>query len=104
MPYVVRITPRALVDVDEILSWLAERSPQPADRWYAALVQRVRDLEVNPQRWPLAHESHQLGFELREVLFGKRQGVYRILFTVEGDMVHVHHVRRVARDWLKPHE
>jgi hypothetical protein len=38
------------------------------------------------------------------MLVGRRRNVYRILYTIEGDVVTVHHIRRAARDWLKPGE
>ena len=61
-------------------------------------------LEINPGRYPLAAEAQRLKIDLREMLVGRRRNVYRILYTIEGDVVTVHHIRRAARDWLKPGE
>jgi plasmid stabilization system protein ParE len=104
MAHQVRISAKALADVEEALAWLAERSPQAAVRWHAGLMEKVESLANNPEGCPLAVEAKMLGVELRELLFGKRRGVYRILFKVEGDVVNVVHVRHRARDWLKPEE
>lgn len=102
MPHQVRITARAERDIDEALAWLAERSSQAAARWHAALLEKVQTLEDHPTRCPLAYEAEPLGVELRELLFGKRRGVYRILFTVDGEIVNIHHIRHASRDWLQP--
>ena len=50
--------------------------------------------------WPLADEAADLGIELRQTLFGKRRHVYRILYTFDGDTVHIHRVRHAAQDRL----
>jgi hypothetical protein len=42
--------------------------------------------------------------EIRQLLYGRRRGVYRILFTIEGDMVSVLTVRHGARGLLQPEE
>jgi hypothetical protein len=38
------------------------------------------------------------------LLFGKRRGVYRILFTMAGNTVNVLHIRHGARAPLKPED
>jgi hypothetical protein len=56
-----------------------------------------------PQRHPIAHdESDQLGIILRQMLYGKRKSVYRLLFSIEGDTVTLHDLRHSARDMLEP--
>jgi hypothetical protein len=40
--------------------------------------------------------KYQVGLELRELLFGKRRGVYRILFVVDGRTVNILHIRHTA--------
>jgi hypothetical protein len=51
---------------------------------------------------PLADEAADLGLELRQLLFGRRRGVYRILFTIDGQTVTIHRVRHAAQDRLSP--
>jgi plasmid stabilization system protein ParE len=102
MPHEVLITARAEADVAAALAWLNERSLAAASRWHAALLATVQTLEDGPERCPLAAEAQDLGIELRELLFGKRPSVYRILFTIEGNTVNVLHIRHAGRDWLKP--
>jgi plasmid stabilization system protein ParE len=101
MPFLVRITFAAERDVDEILAWLVERAPLTAARWHGALLKKVQSLESNPHRYPLAVEAERLKIGLREMHFGRRRNVFRILFTIDGEVVTVHHIRRGSRDWLK---
>jgi len=104
MPHQVCITARAERDVDEVLTLLADRAPQAGARWHTALLEKFQTLEHHPERCSLAHEADWLGIEVRELLFGKRRNAFRILFTIDGDDVNVHPVRRAARDWLQPGE
>jgi hypothetical protein len=62
----------------------------------------VQSLEEQPERCGLAPEAEDLGLALRQLLFGKRQGLWRILFTVEGNTVNVLHLRHAAREPLRP--
>lgn len=101
MSYHIDISARAKRDLDSILAWLAERSPQSAAQWHAALLTKVVTLEDHPERCPLAVEAEQLGVDLRELLFGKRRNVYRILFTIDGEIVNVHRLYHAARKWLE---
>ncbi len=102
MPHVVRITPRAQAELKETLAWLHQRSPQAAANWHARLLVKVQTLEQAPERCPLADEAAELGIELRELLFGKRSGVFRIVFTIDRDVVTVLRIRRASRDRLQP--
>jgi plasmid stabilization system protein ParE len=61
-------------------------------------------LEDNPQRWGLAPESDWYPGELRQLLYGKRRGVYRILYEVRGKTVYILRVRHGAQAVLEPGE
>jgi hypothetical protein len=39
---------------------------------------------------------------IRQMLYGRRRGVYRILFSIEGDSVVLHYVRHSARGPIEP--
>ena len=84
-------------DIAEAHSWLAEREPEAADRWFDDIYDTIGSLEVFPERCPLAPESKLLNAEIREIFHGRRQHKHRILFNVSGDEVHVLHVRHGAR-------
>jgi plasmid stabilization system protein ParE len=87
----------ALQDIAEAHLWLARRSPDAAGRWFDSLYDTIGSLELFLERCPLAPESGFLNLEIREILHGRRQHKYRILFTVGEGEVHVLHVRHGAR-------
>jgi plasmid stabilization system protein ParE len=96
--YRVVVTARAMADAIEAFRWIAERSPDAAARWYEAFEQAIATLADMPERCPVAEdESKQLGITLRQLLYGRRGGVYRILFSIEGETVTLHYVRHSAR-------
>jgi plasmid stabilization system protein ParE len=90
---------RAERDVEGILQWFCDQSATAAaKRWFDQLMARIDTLELNPGRCPVAAEAEELGVELRELLFGKRHGIYRILFVIAGRTVNILHIRHAARD------
>jgi plasmid stabilization system protein ParE len=104
MAHSVHITARALREIDEALEWLSERSPSAAVRWHQQLLEAVGSLENNPERCGLAPESEWVGGEIRQLLQGKKRGVYRILFEVRGNTVIILRVRHSAQALLGPGE
>ncbi len=100
MKYQVVITPLALAEVEEAYDWLVQRAPHAADRWRERLLKAVDSLERFPKRCGLAPESAYFGREIRQLLHGKRGGVYRILFEIREDKVVVLRVRHGARRFL----
>ena len=50
---------------------------------------------------PLAPENDEFEEEIRELLYGKRQHRYRILFTIREQAVVVLHIRHGAREHIK---
>ena len=100
MNYGVIIQPDAQREIEESYAWLIPRSPQNAPRWLDGLNQAVQSLQQLPQRCPLAPENDAFDYEVRQLLYGKRPGVYRILFTIHEDFVHILHIRHAARKFL----
>jgi plasmid stabilization system protein ParE len=98
VPYDVRLMARAEHDIDTALQWFCEQSATPAaNRWFDQLMARIGTLEVHPDRCSLAAEAQELGIELRELLFDKRHGTYRILFIISAQTVNILHIRHGAR-------
>jgi plasmid stabilization system protein ParE len=103
MAYRCELTRRALRDAEEAYAWMAQDAPRRAARWYEGLFARIRTLEENPRRCPLASESEAVGQEIRQLLYGRRRGVYRILFVIRGEeVVRVLAVWHSARQPLPP--
>jgi plasmid stabilization system protein ParE len=96
--YRVVFTVRARADAIEQFNYLPDRSPDAASRWYMGLDKAVAKLGALPERHPIAEdESEQLGTPLRQMLYGLRPGDFRILFSIEDDIVTIHYVRHSAQ-------
>jgi plasmid stabilization system protein ParE len=104
MTYKLIIQPPALADLNEAYRWIAERSPENAARWFNGFHAKLRTLEYSPGRCGVAPESEQIGQQVRQLIYGRRGGTYRVLFVVRDDEVHVLHIRHAARDTMTPEE
>jgi plasmid stabilization system protein ParE len=100
MVYKVVLTPRAARDADEATAYIKAFAPEAAARWFGGLKAAVLSLSEFPERCALAPEAELFGVELRQLLYGRRSGVYRILFRVEAEpepLVRIIAVRHGAR-------
>jgi plasmid stabilization system protein ParE len=96
---------RAERDLDRILTWLNQRSPQGAANWLRAWDQTFLTLKSSADEYPLAPESEGWPFEVRQILFRTRKGRdYRALFTIQGTEVLVMHIRGPGQDLVAPEE
>ncbi|HJY83723.1 MAG TPA: type II toxin-antitoxin system RelE/ParE family toxin [Candidatus Binatia bacterium] len=102
MTHRVIIEAPAQADMQEAYRWIAQESSERAARWYNGLVDVITSLAMLPERCPFAPENAFFPEDIRQLLYGKRSGVYRILLTVAEDTVHVLHVRHGARRPLRP--
>jgi len=102
VPHAITIFPRAMADIRAAVAWRSQGSVSAGARWHAGLLATIRTLANNPERCPLADEATDLGLELRELLYGRRRNVYRILFTIDGQTVNVLRVRHSAQNRLTP--
>src|SRR5437588_9183854 len=104
MKFEVIVQPSAQAEMEAAYVSLARRAPISAARWYNRLLDAINSLADNPERCSLAPEDEYFSQEIRNLLYGKRKNVYRIIFTVQGTTVHVLHVRRGTRQEPKPGE
>ncbi|MBX3118931.1 MAG: type II toxin-antitoxin system RelE/ParE family toxin [Fimbriimonadaceae bacterium] len=104
MSYKIILQPSAEVGIIEAHDYIAERAPEAADKWVRRLRMEIGTLSEMPGRCSVAPESIKLGFDLRHLLFGKRSGVYRVIFRIleTEKEVHVLSVRHGARKPLEP--
>lgn len=100
MTYEIEISLDADADADAAYEWIAQDSLKYANRWYRGLFDVIETLSENPARCPMALDGNALGDDVRELLYGKRGGVYRILFAIKGETVHVLRVLHGARKYL----
>ena len=99
MTYHVIIQPQAEAEIEAAYLETRQR-PSGSARWFAGMVEAINALDQFPARCPLAPENEHFTQEIRQLLYGPRNDVYRILFTIEGNTVHVLHVRHGAQQHL----
>jgi mRNA-degrading endonuclease RelE of RelBE toxin-antitoxin system len=62
----------------------------------------INSLKTFPRRCPIAPENEFFSQEIRQLLYGKGKGTYRILFTIIDDVVSVLHIRHSSQEVLRP--
>jgi plasmid stabilization system protein ParE len=87
-------------DLDEAYQWASRNAPSAAARWLARFQQALGTLDHNPQRCSRAREDEKSDLELHQFLFGKRPNVFRVIFTIQDDFVHILRIRRAQRRFL----
>ncbi len=106
MTYRIEIADRARSDAQAAFEHIRQEAPTHAAKWYQGLEAAIRSLAEMPTRCPLAPEAKKLRREMRQLLYGKRTGVYRIIFRVEekaedSPLVRILHIRHGSRDRLR---
>jgi plasmid stabilization system protein ParE len=102
--YRVIITPEARDGIRQAYDWISEYSPDSANTWMNGLFQAILSLEKMPLRCSLAFENDLFEEELRQLFYGKKGKVYRILFTVRDTDVYILFIRHSAQKPLSPNE
>jgi plasmid stabilization system protein ParE len=102
MKYRVEITSEAESEIKEAYLWIHRDSPASAARWRQGMLAAVRSLSQQPTRCQLAPESAYFKQEIRQLLYGKRGGIYRVLFVIGEKAVSILHIRHAAREFLQP--
>ena len=105
MAFRVEISAQAERDADAILGWLlSQHTGQAGIDWFLALDDALASLAEFPERCPIAPENARFNFEVRQLLYGGNPHLYRVLFTIEADTVHVLHIRHSRRKPVAPTE
>ena len=98
MAFRVEVTLEAEQDADSILEWLlSQHAGEAGIRWFLRLREVIDSLAEMPGRCALASEHASVPFEMRQLLYGRKPHVYRILFTIQGDVVYVLRIRHGRR-------
>jgi plasmid stabilization system protein ParE len=102
--YQVVLANSAKADADQIYDWVIERAPLRGPEWFEELIDCLYSLEKLPERCPLAREAKAAKRSIRCLLFGKRRGLYRILYEIDEarQTVWVLHIRHGALADLAP--
>lgn len=95
MAYLVRLTSRAQRDLANLFQDVHAANAEAAFDWYRGLREAILSLEELPKRCTVIRQKE----ELRQLLYGHKPHVYRIIFRVLSNQkcVEVIHVRHGAR-------
>ena len=109
MAYKVKLTAPAEFDAYAAFERIREAAPLAAQHWLKRLFAAILSLSEMPQRCSLAHEAEEIGREVRQLLFDKKSGTFRILFDIqedsaEGPVVRVLRIWRGSRDDVQPED
>jgi plasmid stabilization system protein ParE len=95
MAYRVSLAAPAEADAYAAFERIRATAPRHAEKWLTGLFEAIFSLDKLPTRCPAIPEAKELGFPVRHLLYGKGNGIHRIIFHVQKDEQHV----RVLRVW-----
>lgn len=98
MGFRIEYTHLAQADLDALLKWLTDQDAGDAGlRWLNGLQAAVETLTEMPHRCPLFRTDPRISFEVRQLFYGRKPHVYRILFRIIGDTVVILRIRHGRR-------
>ena len=77
-----------------------EQDADAAEKWLHGIEVAIDSLQDMPLRCALATESSSFDVPIRQLLYGRSRRKFRILFTVQDDLVTVLYVRHYRQDHL----
>ncbi len=83
MTYRVEFSDRALRDLEILYVEKRASESTTAVRWFGLLEQAAYSLESHPNRCPVAPESRKWKRKLRNLLYGGKPNVYRVIYEVD---------------------
>jgi plasmid stabilization system protein ParE len=98
MTHRVIVTRNAKDDLRHYYQVAAESAPDTAARWLNRFEDALQTLCTHPERCSLAPENDLVDQPILQLFYGKRMSRYRALFTIEGSVVYVLHIRRGTMD------
>ncbi len=100
MQYQVIVTPSAKADIFEINTWFLENYPDLAESWLWGISQSVASLSKFPERCPVSLESESFDVVVRQLLYGKKPHIYRMLYSIQEEKVYILRVRSTRQKRL----
>jgi toxin ParE1/3/4 len=99
MAYQIEFSAGAEEDLERLYEWIVVQAPSRGPLWFKNLVRSIYSLARQPYRCPLAPENYQQDDGIRQLLFGKKPNVYRILYVIGNKQkaVYILHIRHGAR-------
>jgi plasmid stabilization system protein ParE len=100
--YQIILQPEAYEGMESAYQYIEQDSPERARVWATGLMTAINSLSTFPARCPLTPEDEFFAQEIRQLLYGKGRGMYRVLFTIKGNTVSILHIRHGAQQTLHP--
>ena len=104
MTYRVKLQRLAASDLQAYFEYVAQFSRPDAIRWLDRFHAAMQTLDQRPDRCSWARENGLIDVELRELLFGKRPSVFRVIFTIDAETVRILRIQRGQRSPLSRDE
>jgi plasmid stabilization system protein ParE len=103
MTYLVEFAARAIRDLEILYVEKNAAESHAAARWYNELELAIDALASCPHRCPAAPEARRMKREIRNLLYGKKPHVYRVIYEIDEDRqaVLVLTIRHGARRKIK---
>jgi plasmid stabilization system protein ParE len=100
MEFRVEMSTRAARDLTDIYKWIHGEESTAAGRWFNGLEQAIYTPGRMPRRCPLAPEARAAKRSLRQLLYGDRPHVYRVVYKIDErrKAVYVLTIRHGARE------
>lgn len=102
MAFRVELSAEAVADAERLYEWVSTAAPYRGPLWFNRLMRAIKGLQTFPERCPHAPENRHFAIEIRQLLFGRKPHVYRVIFTIKDDVVHVLRIRRPRQELLAP--
>jgi toxin ParE1/3/4 len=83
MPYRVEFAARAARDLEMLYLEKNAAESRAAAQWFNGLEEAVSTLATHPRRCPAAPEARRLKRTLRQLLYGNKPHVYRVIYEVD---------------------
>ena len=83
MAYLVELPLRAERDLDYPYQRISADDSSSAARWFNGLEEPIYTLERLPRRCPVAPESRKAERRLRQLLYGAKRDVYRVIYEID---------------------
>lgn len=93
MAFRVELSSEALKNAERLYERVTAAAPLKGPLWFNRLLAAIQSLQTFPQRCACATENKRFPFETRQLLFGRKPNVYRVVFTIEGDVVYILRIR-----------
>ena len=104
MEYAVNLSDRAERDLDELFRYLDAANSNAARKWFNGLENAIGKLARFPRRGSRASEGRKIGRSIRQLLYGGKPDVYRVLYEIDSraKTIYVLAIRHGARDVWNP--